>query len=231
MELGKLKISKQQNNISFGWLPKTHEGIIECALNSGNFPNLKKYENTLKEFVKKPDWDEANPLWILGSRHDYCYNKKNSGSGNYIKHIIGMFSAIKNKNSDLFIEHLARAAHYLEDMTLSLHTQKKSLLDGITKFVNHFEFEKFIQDRQGILLGQSVYSNKSKVLKTSTRDFAKLFLDNINFSSKRETPKSSNKINWSHLGKEGLDKAVESTMVLFEKAEKMFYKFQPDLQN
>ena len=203
---------RSDNKINFGWTCKTHKKITQYALQE--FPLLKQYRKTFKEFVQKPDYDE---LGFFGNWHFYStqnkksfmdFNGKNNAFARYELHIAGIYAAIKDHNRDLLFEHAGRALHFLQDMTQPQHVQKGVFFNKVMDCSVHVKFEKFVKKRQEKFFKK--YMQKIK-MPVAIRDFETLFLSNVKFSSESKLPIEKNKYEWNKIGKKGFNKAVDST--------------------
>jgi hypothetical protein len=214
-----MKINKS-DNINFGWSDKTHKYVLSRVIQE--FPKLQKYEEILKEFVVRPDYNE---LGFIGNYHFYSpntrrsfldYNGKNNAYVRYSLHVKKMIEAVSIKERDFKImKHAGKALHFLQDMTQPHHTQEGFFFNKVLEVKTHIDFETFAEKKLNEFLEGSFCSLKGG------KSFEDIFLDNVSFSSKIATPTKTNKTEWARIGKAGVLHAYTSTKEFLAKLNDM----------
>lgn len=198
------------DNTHFGWSDKTHRYILSKVIQE--FPKLKKYEEILKEFVVRPDYNE---LGFVGNYHFYSpntgrsfldYNGRNNAYSRYLLHVKKMFEAISIKERDFKImKHAGKALHFLQDMTQPHHSQQGFFFNKVIEVRTHINFETFAEKKlDEFLKDLSQYTVEGKSVEN-------IFAGNLTFASKTGIPTKANKEEWERIARESIIQAVNST--------------------
>lgn len=211
----------KSDNTHFGWFDKTHRFAIGKVIKE--LPDLQKYEEILKEFVVRPDYNE---LGYWGNWHFYYpktegsfldINRQNNAFVRYRLHVEKMLEAISEEDRMYKVmKHAGKALHFLQDMTQPHHTQEGFFFNKVLNVNTHLGFEKLVNEmRKPFLKGHIIAPPISQ-------SFEDIFMGNVNFSSKIGIPTDANRTNdWEHTGKEGLKQAVDSTWAFLSKVNDM----------
>lgn len=201
------------NKLNFGWQGPTHAEITRIALE--DFPKLKGLESSFAKYAQMPDIDETGSYWIFGNQHYYGKRQKNA-LVNYNLHIQKMIEAAKIKDESNLVEHSARAMHFLQDMAQPQHLESRPLVLRVRDIISHYAFERFSREKQNIFLKPCEQNFEQP------RDYSKIFMDNVEFSSAYKQPRFHNISSWERTCAEGLNKAVASSKEFLASLEKLF---------
>jgi len=206
--------NNNQNEMSLECESYIHKRIVQVALSDNN--RIKQYENVLKTFVQKPDFDET--AFKSNNHFYYPFNKGKSKSfmdfkgkqnaySSYMNHVGNMQKCIEEKNIDNALEHAGRALHFLQDISEPHHSHKGNILQKIMEKAVHLEFEAYVRYNWEKFFGslsQEIHSEKSN-------DFSDLFIKTAKHSANSDVATKRNKEDWDNIARDGLSNAVSAT--------------------
>lgn len=212
-----MRIDNNKNTPNFGWNCFTHKAITTHALK--NLPELKKYKRILQNYCQAPDFDDTrflgdNHCYYKSSQNDYK-NGKPSAKSFYAKYIKEARTASLQGNKKLTAKCMGRALHFLQDMALTLHTKPKPTgrLEKKADERMHFKFESLT------FLKQNIYRKNYKKPQISDKTFNKLFMDNVEYSTKGQQVEKNNTSSWGLIAQGGINHAIATTTAFLQKME------------
>lgn len=206
-----------KDKTTFGWTCNTHRKITVKIASQIN--GIKKYKYVLGDFVQKPDFDELGPM---GNRHFYFghipksyldYTGHNNALSYYKKHVKQMLEASKNKDKNTLIENAGRALHFLQDMSMPLHTKRTSFIKKVWDFANHITFENFVEFRRRDYFNHKKRFNKClDNYEPQEENFIKLFINSFSLTKKITPPTQKNSsMLWEDIGRTSFKQTMDST--------------------
>lgn len=235
------KRNKQLNNLALnnGGLQKLIEKYTPASTPTEKFINEISDSTMLPDLLKKETGFVTNSHFYFlpeGSLKTESFGKDvktNNALVSYLNHLTKAEASI---NTGMFAQESGMALHYLQDMTVPMHTQRANI-----PLFKHFPFPGKIVDfflhknfESGKKLG--ILSKQEKLAQNYKPDFDKLreslpdefsskdlFMSNVEFSSQPQLQvKRSNKKDWQKIQQEIFNRAVDSTVLALEKiAEKL----------
>ncbi len=217
---------RSHNNITFGWHFKHHTLLTRTAIK-----NMRKYisaENKviLEKAVQKPDFDEigrfANKHFYFGPAEKGAklsfldFNDKFNAKYCFNEHLKKASELIKeNKVTEAF-EQFGRALHFLQDMSVPLHTEKAPFIQKVIEAKMHLSFEQLAQNSQRKMSKQKIKMSESNTSGDFFEIAKNLFTDSVEHS--RSMPKISNdrKKDWAVIARQCCERAAENTSKLID---------------
>ena len=216
-----MQIDTSKNSINFGWNKTTHLqmtmlGLKDCS----RLDNITKRQ--IARYTQMPDFAKSE-LGYHNNTHFYFPNSRKKSFGpnsdqlnaynQFKEHLV---SSIMAKDDTKFLRHAGFALHYLQDMTVPLHTEKGNFLQKIIKYNTHKNFEyksKYSALANSEKLGRN-YKNE-RIHFTTLLD---LFKDTAAFSQKPEFKITNfNKKKWYSIQQECFNRGVNTKREFFEK--------------
>lgn len=235
------ELKKQLNNLALnnGGLQKLIEKNTQASTPAEKFINEILDGTMLPDLLKKETGFMTNSHFYFlpeGSLKTESFGKEvktNNALVSYLNHLTKADDAM---NTGVFPQESGMALHYLQDMTVPMHTQRANIpifkhfpfLGKIVDFFLHKNFET------GKKLG--ILSKQEELARNYKPDFDKLreslpdgfsskdlFMSNVEFSSQPQLQvERSNKKDWPKIQQEIFNRAVDSTVLALEKiAEKL----------
>ena len=223
-----MKINAPENNqINFGYNYNTHRKIVKKLIQE-EFPKLQKYSVEIEKAVIMPDFDE---LGFQSNTHFY-FSLKNyfrprasfldiDGSHNaysrYSFHIDNFFNALKNSRFNIMAQEIGRAKHFLDDVSIGLHTKQGNFLQKWNEVGIHSNFEKFIYNHEDEFIANS----KPLSAKINADTFDDIFVSVVDYSSNSEMPNKNNLFQWPRIAQNTINLTMESSRAFFTKISDM----------
>lgn len=216
-----MQVCKSNNSsINFGWNKTTHLEMTMLALRDLKISNIKKRQ--FARYSQMPDFARSE----LGYRYNTHFyfpnsNKKSFGSdveknNAYFQYKEHLMTALQSDDSDVFMKHAGYALHYLQDVTVPLHTEKGGIFHKILKFGVHYSFER--KTKYGTLSNMEKLIKNHKFQKINFTTLLDLFKDTAEFSQAPHLKISMfNKKKWYSIQQECFDMGVNTTREFFEK--------------
>lgn len=213
-----MHINSLDNNINFGWSKTTHLEMTMLALKDSKIDNVTK--RRIARYSQMPDFVKTE-LGYHNNTHFYFPNSekksfgKNSGEFNaYNQFKEHLTTALFSNNDEHFLKHAGFALHYLQDMSVPLHTEKGGILQKILKYNLHKEYE--CESKYGVQTNLKKIIENYKYQKLNFTTLLDLFKDTAEFSSRFKIT-SSNKKKWYSIQQECFDMGVNTTREFLEK--------------
>ncbi len=215
-----MQIDTLNNSMNFGWNKTTHLEMTMLALKDCNIDNKTKRQ--IARYTQMPDFAKSE-LGYHSNTHFYFPNSKKKSFGQnsnqlnaynqFKEHLV---SSIMSKDNTKFLRHAGFAIHYLQDMTVPLHTEKGGLLQKILKFNTHKKFE--YKSKYSALANSEMLSKNYKYEKIDFTTLLDLFKDTAKFSQNPNFKITNfNKKKWYSIQQECFNRGVNTTREFFEK--------------
>lgn len=217
----RIQETKSTNQTTFKWNSVTHIGMtLKAVSNSTIEPHERK---VLAKFVLMPDFLASEQGYHNNTHFFFPYGKtKSFGRGGdaennalerYKEHLQ---MALTVYDKPKFLKHAGFAIHYLQDVSMPMHTEPGGLLQKIMKYKIHKDFE--IGKKYGatpalkdLLAGYA----PENIEYSSLID---LFVRTAEFSQRPEFKiKSSNKSDWFNIQQQCFNRGVDATREFFNK--------------
>lgn len=214
----------KNNNVglTFGWTQSTHRKLVKFAVGNVRREISESNIETLKKFVVMPDLDEtgifSNKHFYFPKRHNLDavsfldYDGKHNAKAAFGQHIEESILAMENKDKQTAFESFGRALHFLQDMCMPLHTDRRNILGKAKNSKRHIGYEvKAMDIEKTILHNIELDERPKKFNKNKLRCYLEqLFDDNVAFSAVNKV-KNKGKISCENV-KRAYTKAVTSTV-------------------
>ncbi len=213
-----MQIGNIDNSVNFKWNKTTHLEMTMLALKDSKIDKVTKRQ--IARYSQMPDFVKSE-LGYHNNTHFYFPNSekksfgKNSGEFNaYNQFKEHLTTALFSKNDEHFLKHAGFALHYLQDMSVPLHTEKGGMLHKIMKYKLHKNFEQ--NSKYGVLSNMKNLAENYRYKKITFTTLLDLFKDTAEFSGRFKIT-SSNKKKWYSIQQECFDMGVNTTREFFEK--------------
>lgn len=221
-------ITEQPN---FKWSKETHLEMTMLALKDCNLANKTKRQ--IARYSQMPDFCKEE-LGFHCNTHFYFPNSKSKSFGlNTEKNnALQMFKDHVNaaifcvKETD-FLKQAGYAMHYLQDITVPLHTNSDNLIKQILKYKLHREFER--GEKFGANSHLQELKENYKPDDITYTSIVELFKDTALFSNSPQLqPHTSNKSAWKDIQQTCFNRGVTVTTLLFKKLTSLREFFNQD---
>ena len=183
----------------------------------------EKFEQRISESAMLPDLLKSERGFFT-NRHFYFSNKPFDRENSF------GFNTEDNNAFSAFFEHCRNAnpqktdkslpveigmmLHYLQDMTVPMHTRQQSLLGKALDCRMHKDFENQIFEHQDELI-KNYKPNFTELSKDMNENiYYKIFRSNCDFSQRPEIQvKRTNKEEWNNIQQEIFNRAIDSTVI------------------
>lgn len=215
-----MNISTNQQ-INFKWNRTTHLEMTLLALKDSNIDI--SVQRQLARYSQMPDLSKKE-RGFYNNTHFFFPNKKNKSFGfgkNKYNNALAMFkehyqNALIAKNKEDFLRNTGYALHYLQDVSVPLHTQSGSIIHKIFNYTKHGIFEK--GKKSGATAKLHILKQNFKKEDLTYNSLIDLFVDTANFSQKPEFKVSwFNKNKWPYIQQECFNKGTNITRIFIEK--------------
>ena len=210
--------------------------VQKAEPDNGNL--VKKFVNELADSSMLPDLLNSE-TGFLTNRHFYFKpdskgrgrksfgfsTNENNAFNAYLTHINRMFQ--HKQNAVDVSREAGMAIHFLQDMTVPLHTRKQSFLGKVVDFFMHKNFETGILVNQEKLAQNYTpgFKKLEKSLGEKHNNHFDLFLSNVDFSSKKNLQiNRNNKKEWARIQQTIFNRAVDSTVLELKNIAREFSK-------
>jgi len=174
-----------------------------------------KEENTEKEVLTERQGSKGL-LGIFGkimnkNAVSYMdYNGKNNAKAAYLDHIDKIDNAIEDEDTDTAIENIARACHFLQDVSQPQHIEDTTTFGKAIDLKIHTDFEDFTEKN----VNELAKDFNSDI--TERRNTLQLFQDT--FKQTKETGKitKKNEPDWKEISQKQFNIAVQATKEFLE---------------
>ncbi len=180
-------------------------------------------QRQLARYSQMPDLSKKE-RGFYNNTHFFFPNKKNKSFGfgkNKYNNALAMFkehyqNALIAKNKEDFLRNTGYALHYLQDVSVPLHTQSGSIIHKIFNYTKHGIFEK--GKKSGATAKLHILKQNFKKEDLTYNSLIDLFVDTANFSQKPEFKVSwFNKNKWPYIQQECFNKGTNITRIFIEK--------------
>ncbi len=215
-----MQINPTTSQPNFKWNRKTHLEMTMLALKDCNI--LPSQKRQVGRYSQMPDFCKQE-LGFHCNTHFYFPNSKNKSYGLNIEknNALQMFkdhfeAAIFCKKETHFLQHAGYAIHYLQDVTVPLHTKANNFIGKFLKYRIHREFERGEKFGANLHLAEFKQEYQPKTINFTT--LVDLFKDTADFSQNPELQvNSSNKKEWKNIQQICFNRGVDATTLLFNK--------------
>ncbi len=215
-----MHVNSTDQHINFGWSKTTHLEITMLALRDYSIDNIKKRQ--LARYSQMPDFDRTE-IGYLNNMHFYFPNslKKSFGRNSdkfnaYDQFKEHLTAALQCCDNDGFLKHAGYALHYLQDVSVPLHTEKGGILHKVMKYNLHKEFER--NSKYGVQSNLKKLKNNYQYSRLSFTTLLDLFKNTAEFSQNPEFKITGmNKKKWYSIQQRCFDIGVNTTREFFGK--------------
>ena len=186
MKINRFQTHKKDNNVSFGWLPKTHSYITKSAINK--IPELLPYKKYLQMGSVIPDI-RLSQTSLLGSEAHYWYGKDFNCYDTVPKNAADFYCVLLSKafeylaqgHKKLAMYKAGETLHFLQDMAVPMHTKKEC--HGFLNIFKHLNYERLANKNFDLIDNLSLATQNSE-----PENIYKLFIDAHKKSSSMKNP-------------------------------------------
>lgn len=209
-----MNINKTSNQ-NFGWSLRTHYRLTKSI--AENIPILKKYATTLAISSLSPDIKLSQSS--LGYNMAHCFAGKDfnsydivpvNASDFYFDNLSKALCYLKDKHNFLGMIRAGNALHFLQDMTVPLHTHPDCFT--VSKFFQHIKYERIPNNNPSLL--QTVLKSEPPQI---SKDFCDCFLSAYEKSAQMENPYKIPQEQWAASVQESLENAYENTYMFLKR--------------
>lgn len=210
------------NRQSFGWNTQTHIGMTLLALkDSGLEPEdmkqLAKY-SVMPDFVKSEEGYHHNTHFFYPYGKDKSFGRGgNEGNNAFERFKAHLQSALATHKKTEFLKHTGYAMHFLQDVSMPLHTEPGGLVKKIRDYYLHKNFE--CGEKYGATPALDKLADGYKPDKNlHFSSLIDLFVSTAEFSQKPRFQVSRfNKRDWFKIQQECFNRGVDASREFFEK--------------
>ena len=196
---------------SFGWNRTTHLEMTMLALKDIDMEPKDKRQ--LARFSQMPDFikselgfhNDTHFFFPDSNRSSFGFNRKENAFFQYKKHIVNAMSPL---NKEDFLRNTGYALHYLQDVSMPMHTERSGLLAKIRDYYLHKNFEA------GKKLGATAHIEELKTgsipNRIETQSVRRIFLDTARYSSQFKVSRF-NKKDWLKIQQDCFNLGVDAT--------------------
>ncbi len=213
------------NQPTFKWNKTTHLNMTLLALrDSGLSPSDVRQ---LARFSQMPDFIKEE-LGRCNNAHFYFPTKKKpgyflgaSGQNNALSRYLSHISkALNSVDKETFYRYVGYAMHYIQDVSMPMHTEAGSIIQKIRDYYLHSNFEQ--GEKYGATPRLKELEEGYKPEKLSFTSLSELFRSTALFSSDPRFKVSRfNKKKWKHIQQECFNRGVNATAALFDGMRKL----------
>lgn len=215
-----MQINTETMKPSFGWNKTTHLDMTMLAIKDFNIDEITKRQ--IARYSQMPDFDKLE-LGFHNNTHFFFPNSSQKSFGpkanlfnafnQFQKYMV---SAAVEKDNNKFLRYLGYATHYLQDITVPLHTEPGGFLQKIFKCYLHKEFET--NSKFGAIGNSKKLIDNYKFEKIESNSLLDLFTTTAEFSQKPELKvKFFNKKEWFNIQQICFNKGVNVSREFIKK--------------
>lgn len=215
-----MKINTQAEPINFGWNKTTHLEMTMLALKDSKIDNITRRQ--IARYSQMPDFDTLEHGFHNNTHFFYPYSKKKSFGLNSEKfNAFNQFkehflAAMQINNQEQILKHIGYAMHYLQDMTVPMHTEQGGFLSKILRYKVHKNFER--GEKYGASANTSTLIQNYEYEKLETVSPIDLFKETAEFSQNPKfRVKNSNKKDWLKIQQACFNRGVNVTREFLER--------------
>ena len=200
------------------------EKFLEEITNGSMMPDLLRSEigfGTNSHFYFLPDGRHVSESFGL-------HHSRNNAFVSFLKHIS---NAEKLKNSPNIPQELGMALHFIQDVTVPMHTQRANIkifknspvLGKIVDFMMHSKFENnrkigMVSRHKELLKSYKPGYEKLRASLPENYTLEDIFMSNVRFSTNPDLQIArNNKDKWTQIQQTIFNRAVDSTVLMLEK--------------
>ena len=206
-----MKLNTKTRNNNFGWHIKTHAQLTEKAIS--NFPKLLPYRRWFSIGSQVPDFALKQTSFIDKTAHNFHGNideYDTMDAMEFFQKLYGDALLFLNFRNNGYAAYKAgQALHFLQDMGVPLHTQKKHM-----NFFNIFSHVKYegIAKKHPEFIDELVLNREKLPPQPSSISFTDRFFDAYEKSANMPHPfDKENRGNWNSSIREALNNSYHST--------------------
>lgn len=215
-----MRVDTVKDQINFGWSKTTHLEMTMLALKDTKISDVTKRQ--LARYSQMPDFAKSERGYRNNTHFYFPGSKKKSfGKKSDKYNALSQFkehltAALFSKEDENFLKHTGYALHYLQDVSVPLHTEKGGIFHKFMKYRVHKDFEK--DSKYGAQTNLRVLMENYKFQELNFTTLLDLFKDTALYSQKPEYKvKMSNKKKWYSIQQECFDMGVNTTREFVEK--------------
>lgn len=217
----RIQETQSTNQSTFKWNVITHAGMTLEAVKNSKISQEER--NVLAKLVTLPDFI-VNERGYHNNTHFFFPNSKNKSFGKgcntynnalerYKEHL-QMALTVNDKPN--FLKHAGFAIHYLQDVSMPMHTEPGGLLQKITRYNIHKEFETGKKYGATPALKKLLAGYMPENLEYNS--LIDLFVSTAEFSQRPEFKvKKYNKSDWFNIQQRCFNRGVDATREFFNK--------------
>lgn len=223
-----MKIQQTFNSAQpFGWNKTTHLEMTTMAAKNMNLSAVEK--RLLARYSQIPDLDKSqsgffnNTHFFFPNSRNNSFgigkNKDNNAYSMFMKHVNRIFAS---KSREGIIKYTGYALHFLQEMSMPMHTKPGGIVSKILDYRTHVRFEK------DSVYGATPHLDELRKNYTAHQmpftSYESLFLEVARFSQLPEfkiTP--FNKSKWFDIQQQCFNVGVDSSTTFLEKINKLFF--------
>lgn len=206
-----MKVNSIKSVNSFGWHIKTHAHLTEEALK--NFPKLLPYKRYFAIGSQVPDITLKQTSFIDKTAHNFHGDPDEYDTMDameFFQNLYGNTLMFLNLKCNGYAAYKGgQALHFLQDIGIPLHTQKKH--SGIFHIIPHMKYEGIAKNHPEYI--DEIVLDRTKLTpQPSSLFFTDRFFDAYEKSAKMPHPfDKENRANWHTSVKEALNNSYYST--------------------
>lgn len=215
-----MKINTLTENQNFKWNKTTHLEMSMLAMKECNVDDITKRQ--IARYSQMPDFDKLERGFHHNTHFFYPHSKKKSfGPGQEKFNAFSQFKehllrAMDAKDKNEFLKYLGYALHYLQDMSVPMHTEQEGLLKKILKYKLHKNFER--GEKYGAASKHNELTQNYKYESVDHGSVLGLFIDTADFSQQPQFKVTRfNKGKWPYIQQMCFNRGVNSSKVFIEK--------------
>ena len=212
-------------NQSFGWNRNTHHKMTMLALRDINIDSNTK--NQIARYSQMPDFIKSELGWHNNTHFFFPYaknqsfgigkNKHNNAFSKFEEHVQ---NSLNSRTKEEFYKYAGFAMHYLQDVSMPMHTEPGGFIKKIFDFYLHKNFER------GKIMGAATKTSELaanyKPLNLKIDSLNELFLSTTAYSQRPYFKVSRfNKYKWPEIQQHCFNRGVDASRCFFEKIIKL----------
>lgn len=208
------------NKTSFGWNKATHLEMTMLALQDFALPSVEKRQ--LARFSQMPDLMKSEAGFFHNThfyfpdskKQSYGFKSSENAYRQFNKHVIDSLNPL---DSEDFLRNAGYAIHFLQDVSMPMHTESGGILQKMRDYYLHKNFER--GEKYGTAQNIKELIAEYEPESLNTEDVRKIFLDTARFSSRFKVSRF-NKKDWIKIQHLCFNRGVDATRAFFKSISK-----------
>lgn len=209
----------------FRWNKTTHLEMTMMAAEGIGITPIEK--RLLARYSQVPDFDVAqkgffnNTHFYFPHSADNSFGKDKNGKNNaYSMFMANLSKAFAAKNREEILKYAGYALHFLQDMSMPLHTKSGGIISKILDYKTHVTFET--DKKIGATANIDTLLHNCQDEKIPFTSFAKLFFDTACFSALPAFQVTAfNKLDWFNIQQACINKGLNVSKAFLHQVELM----------